>query len=188
MSLSEKPVIGAEIMHPPAAAEKPSVPAKDSYFSLEKAIEEDAASPSSPLEDYDPTVKAKPHSPFYCHPQTRTSLEQLKNESRVTILQPSSLDLESGKSSELSPAGKDGSVRVWPGKCRTAPRGLKNARKEDGTGWGCGMHRLSNRQRLLAKMMIAILLVGGIVAIGVGVSKAVGGGVYKSGDQSTTIA
>ena len=187
MSLSEKPMVGAQILRaPPPVADKAAPPSKNSYFTLERAIEEEPVSAASPLEDYNPSAHAKPHSPFYCHRPTRTSLEQLKNESRVTIHQsPSLQDLDAGNPPRLSSVGKDEAIRLWPGKHGKVPKRTKHSTQR--SGWSCSMERLSKRQRLLVKIMIAVLLVGGAVAIGVGVSKAVGGGVYKNANEDTQI-
>jgi len=177
MSLFEKPTLGAEVLPPPPISEKsPPSTSKDPYFTATQTIEEESES-LPPLEEYDPTACAKPCSPFYSHPQTRTSLEQLKSTSRISLHR--SVDLEAaGNTPRLSSVGQDaGLVRTWPGT-------KSMTRKKH--GWGC-LQRFSKNQRLAIKIGIAIVLVGTMVAIGVGVSKAVGGGVYKNNNQSTTI-
>ena len=47
--------------------------------------------------------------------------------------------------------------------------------------------RLSKKQRILAHILIALIIVGGAVGIGVGISKAVGGGVWKSINSQSQI-
>lgn len=53
--------------------------------------------------------------------------------------------------------------------------------KPRGCHW---MSNLSKMQRLLIKFVIALVIVGAMVGIGVGISLRVGGGVYK--DQNST--
>ncbi len=49
------------------------------------------------------------------------------------------------------------------------------------------MRKLNKRQKLWAKIIIALLIVGAAVGIGIGISKAVGAGVWKSTNEQAPI-
>ena len=73
---------------------------------------------------------------------------------------------------------------VWP-----SPRALrlkrKTMRREKARymlcGWTAGM---SGRTRALIKVAMAMLLVGAAVGVAIGISKAVGGGVWRSSEAT----
>ena len=56
--------------------------------------------------------------------------------------------------------------------------------KQRGCAW---FSRLSLRQKIVVKTVIGLLIIGAAVAIAVGVSVHVGGGVYKSSNTVTDI-
>lgn len=56
--------------------------------------------------------------------------------------------------------------------------------KRRGCWW---LTQLPPRQRLLAKFLIALVIVGAAVGIAVGISIRVHGGVYKSNNSTTQI-
>jgi hypothetical protein len=125
--------------------------------------------------DFDPCIGAKPHSPFYCHPTTRTSLEQLKCEVKVSCRGYYSQDLESGM---RTPPKR--SVEIH--RLQSSKLWKSDKRKH------CGCLRtLSKKQRLSLKILIAILLVGAMVGIALGITAAVGGGVWRSNNRQTPI-
>ena len=133
----------------------------------------------TPTEEYDPT-STHPFSAFYSHPTTRTSFEQHKSESKTNI-NVYEKDLELGSPSprirqSLDPARSVHSCTVWPARRQLLEKHIAMKKSE-----GCSpMRNLSKKQRLWVKILIALLIVGGAIAIGVGVSKAVGAGVWKS--------
>ncbi|MCJ1400596.1 hypothetical protein MMC11_003802 [Xylographa trunciseda] len=141
----------------------------------------------TPSEEYDPT-STHPFSAFYSHPTTRTSFEQLKSASTANVaIKVYETDLESGSrirySSEPPVSVRNKECNMWPGhrqhmqKCNA----LKQSRS-------CSpMRKLSKKQKLLVKILIALFVVGAVTAIGVGVSKAVNAGVYKNSNQQTQI-
>lgn len=49
------------------------------------------------------------------------------------------------------------------------------------------LNGLTKKQKLVVKILIAIVVIGGMVGIGLGISKAVGGGIWKSNDQTSDI-
>jgi len=181
MSLSEKPAVGAEMVKPSPTTTSPQ------QRTIERSIEDGKSSltltpvDTAPNEEYDPT-SSHPFSAFYCHPTTRTSFEQLKYESNVRV-QVHETDLEAGHSRRsLEP----------PGKSRTVKAG-RNALKRKGNPLMCDrnrwnpMRKLNKRQKLWAKIFIALLIVGAAVGFGIGISKAVGGGVWKSTNEQAPI-
>ncbi|MCJ1394277.1 hypothetical protein MMC18_007155 [Xylographa bjoerkii] len=141
----------------------------------------------TPSEEYDP-ASTHPFSAFYSHPTTRTSFEQLKSASTANVaIKVYEADLESGSrtrfSSEppVSIANKE--CNVWPGHRQLVQKSiaLKQSR-------GCiPLRKLSKKQKLFVKILIALLIIGAVTAIGVGVSKAVNAGVYKNNNQQTPI-
>ena len=74
---------------------------------------------------------------------------------------------------------------MWPSK------GICHKTNASGTIRGsraCAPYgRLSRKQRLLVQILIAVLIVGAATALGVGISKAVGAGVWKSNNRDVPI-
>lgn len=186
MSLSEKRAVGAEIVKPSPIAtspqqltiERPSEDAK-SILTL-TPVETQCPTPTG---EYDPT-STHPFSAFYCHPTTRTSFEQLKSESNVRI-QVYDADLEAGHSRKsLDPSRKSKECSVKAGRNALKKKG--NLLMRDRNRWN-PMRKLNKRQKLWAKIFIALLIIGAAVGIGIGISKAVGGGVWKSANEQAPI-
>ena len=172
MPLNEKPADGAQIVRPSPTAtchqqlgiERASEDAKSSFTLT--PVETQCPTPGG---EYDPT-STNPFSAFYCHPTTRTSFEQLKSESNVRI-QVYEADLEAGHSRKsLDPSRKSKECSMKAGR----------------NGWN-PMRKLNKRQKLWAKLLIALLIVGAAVGLGIGISKAVGAGVWKSANEQAPI-
>lgn len=72
---------------------------------------------------------------------------------------------------------------MWPS--RAALKAQKREEKHK-KSWN-PLHRLGKRQKLTAQIVIALLVIGAAVGIGVGVSRAVGGGVWSGNGQSKPI-
>ncbi|MCJ1467411.1 hypothetical protein MMC07_006035 [Pseudocyphellaria aurata] len=185
MSSNEKSVMGAHV-----AA---NVPSTSTNNLLPPNFSQDNASSTfsfTPTEDQTPTDEnppsaRHPFSPFYLHPTTRTSLEQHQSESKVHI-RVHEQDLEAGSSifpsSEVSRNHKEHAV--WP--CNNQK--YKNSSMKDMRKGGCGpLRRLSRKQRLVAKLLIGLIVVGAAVGIGIGISKAVGAGVWKNANSQERI-
>ena len=173
----------------PSLARTTTGSAQQSYFNINK---ETFLSPPGSNVEFDPCVNAAPYSPFYNHDTPRTSCEQLKSKSPLHVqirdleaqdgLTPTSTK-EKGQSVRSSTEGR---IRIWPGsrlrfgpqkKCMTKP-------KPRSCQW---MANLPRWQRILVKLLIALVVVGAMVGIGVGVSMRVGGGVYRNQDSTTKI-
>ncbi|KAI9880272.1 MAG: hypothetical protein M1830_004391 [Pleopsidium flavum] len=185
MSFNEKPTVGAEMVKPyPTTSSHPQLTvdrASDDTISSPTLTQ--AASQCPTLnEEYDPTSN-HPFSAFYCHPTTRTSFEQLKNESK-THIQVYEMDLEAAHSRKsLAQSREPKECSVWPGRNTLKKQSLLACK---GNRWN-PMRKLNKRQKLWAKILIALVIVGAAVGIGVGISKAVGGGVWKSANEQTQI-
>ncbi|CAF9906172.1 MAG: hypothetical protein HETSPECPRED_006090 [Heterodermia speciosa] len=179
MTYSEKSSIGATIL-PSSELPKPNYPAvileKPSMESLDSSYAVSAANhlPAS-KEEYDPT-STNPCSPFYSHPTTRTSFEQQKTESKTNI-RIYEHDLESG-SQVVVPMKRESkaSVEKIGKKDLCCPRRSFNP-----------MRRLSKKQKLWIKLVIALAIVGAAVGLGLGIAKATGTGVWKNANAQTQI-
>lgn len=136
------------------------------------------------LQDFDPSVGAKPSSPFYKHATPSVSMAKLKATKNARAPCPDNLydqDVESGGAvidadadTTRTEIGGDGSHReskLWAQRKRR---------------WGF-MHSLSRRQRLVLKAIIAIGTLGSMMAIALGITAAVGGGVWRSDHQHRLI-
>jgi len=125
--------------------------------------------------DFDPHIGAKPCSPFYRHNNDNDSLEFLKHEATVSAQRYGSNDLESGLS--VTPHKRSLDIHG----VRTSKLWMKKKRRCD-----C-LSSLSSRQRLAVKLVIAVFIVGAMIGIALGITAAVGGGVWKSHNQQGSI-
>ena len=192
-SMDEKPTIGASIIRtepPPDPLLRPQpshlLPYKPSLDSISPCSTNTAVeSYTSKEEGYDLT-SSNPFSVFYSHPRTRTSFEQAKSESNLH-LPLYHHDLESG--SRITHASVAEPVpelprddRVWPCS-RSKERTLlaKQQKKK-----GCSpFRRFSKKQKFWVQALIALLIIGAFTGLGLGISKAVGGGVFKNSNNSS---
>ncbi|EXJ65341.1 hypothetical protein A1O7_01682 [Cladophialophora yegresii CBS 114405] len=144
-----------------------------------------------PTSEFDPCSNAKFTSPFYLykHDSPRPSFDVSKSQDPVHVSVNDLKDLEAG-SCNLSPsisqekrdaqnAATTTRFRFWKRQkqCMTKP-------KQRGCAW---FSRLSPRQRIVVKILIGLLILGAAVAIAIGVSIKVGGGVYKSNNTTAEI-
>lgn len=152
-----------------------SPPSNDSALST-TADEKDMALDSS-----------NPFSAFYKHPDARRSMDASMNAPTPTKthldVNVYERDLESGlplsqASTQQPKPSVDGRVKectMWPSR-----QAVMDQKKRSKRAKGCSaFHSLTNKQRLWVKIIIAMLLVAAAAAVGVGISKAVGGGVWK---------
>jgi hypothetical protein len=174
---SEKPVtFGASIEEPiiPQPALR-SPPSQESNMSatMDKEANVDASNP---------------FSAFYKHPDARRSLDRSKTHLAVEV---HDRDLETGlplstASTQQPKVSVDGRVKectMWPSR-----QAMMEKKKKHQRARGCKMYRnLTNKQRLWAKIIVALLVVAAAVGLGVGISRAVGGGVWAGEGQSKEI-
>ncbi len=193
---NEKPTFGASIIHkeqqpssllrPPPSHLPPSNPSFESISPCSTIA--DQYPPTKEGNDLDP-VSLNPYSAFYSHPRTRTSFAQAKSESKINVALYSH-DLESGSrithasiadAASLEPpnhAHRDD--KVWPCS-KTRERTLLAKQRAN----GCSpFSRLSRKQKFWVQVLIALVFIGAITGLGVGISKAVGGGVFKSSSNA----
>lgn len=70
--------------------------------------------------------------------------------------------------------------KVWP--CKRQMREKQLARKK---GRRCDpLGRLSRKQKMVVQAIVVLLLIAAVTGLGVGISKAVGGGVFKNNNNS----
>lgn len=146
--------------------------------------------------------EASPFSPFYSPNPTRYSLEKNKSESKqnINVIPVTSYDTDveagltpqrttntcGGKMSLLQSKSRgDIECTVWPGQ-NALKQKKKAMRRERGKhlmccGW---MSSLSRKNRIYAKILIALIIVGIAIGVGVGISRSVGGGVWKNKDNA----
>jgi hypothetical protein len=72
----------------------------------------------------------------------------------------------------------DNDCRVWPGQDHWKQK-AKAAKRRNRRNCSCLSH-LSKRNRIIAKVLIALLIIGIAVGIGVGISKPLGAGIWHS--------
>ncbi|MCJ1253047.1 hypothetical protein MMC24_000854 [Lignoscripta atroalba] len=186
MSLDEKSVVGAQVISiDPPAASTPDRPRLTLLGASPNTLDltPTASQCPTPMEEYDPT-STHPFSAFYSHPTTRTSFEQLKSESKINI-KIYEQDLEAGTRAQPSldaSRSTNKECKVWPGKHQLIQKEIEMKRR------GCRpWSLLTNKQKVWAKILIALLIVGTAVGVGIGISKTVGGGVWKNVNSQSRI-
>lgn len=138
---------------------------------------------------------SNPYSAFYKHPEalreTRTSVHDALPANK-THLAVQEHDLEGGvplsvaSTQQQSKVSVDGRVKectMWPTRQAVLDKRKSYKRKR-----GCAFFRnLNSKQRLWAKLVIGLLVIAAAVGLGVGISRAVGGGVWAGNGQSKEI-
>lgn len=127
------------------------------------------SSPGAHSQEFDPSIGAKPCSPFYPHTSPTISYEQLTFETKNATRRSQLRDLES-----LGPYAS----------CRTdSPRRSKLWEEENKPlTW---LQTLSNKQRMALKAVVAVVTVGTMIAIALGITAAVGGAGWKVSAEKT---
>jgi len=142
--------------------------------------------------------QASAFSPFYNPNPTRYSLDAQKTESRQNInvisssaydtdveacLEPRGTNASNGTAALLSKSktrGETADSAVWPGqKALKMKKKAMKVQRNKGSLCGC-MAGFSKKTRIWIKIVIALLVVGTAIGVGVGVSRAVGGGFWKN--------
>lgn len=140
---------------------------------------------------------SNPYSAFYKHPDARRSIDNVSAPQSKTHLEINTFDrdLETGvplsaaTTQQLPKVSVDGRVRevkectMWPSRQAVLDKRKDHKRKK-----GCNLFQgLNSKQRLWIKIIIALLIIGAAVGLGVGISRAVGGGVWTGSGQSKEI-
>ncbi|KAK4451935.1 hypothetical protein QBC34DRAFT_47030 [Podospora aff. communis PSN243] len=84
------------------------------------------------------------------------------------------------KSTECTKGGPD--CQVWPG--RDHWRRKAKANKMSRHNCNCLAH-MSKRNRIIVKILIGMLIIGIAVGVGLGISKPLGAGIWKSSQQNS---
>jgi hypothetical protein len=169
LELPTEPVIGAKIINESREAqpEKQGLQAQTPQCPLTESPSIQSL-PAPTAADFDPHVGAKPCSPFYAHDDNNASLEYLKNETTIAAQKYGSNDLESG----IPSTPRKRSLDVHGVRC--SKLWIEKKRK-------CNyLSSLTRKQRLIVKLVLGFLIVGAMIGIAMGITAAVGGGVWKS--------
>jgi len=165
----------------------PLTPLKHTLQTQPSLGSEQQTSRTGPRSEFDPCSNAKVASPFYLynHDPLRPSCDTRPKSRLIRVaiqdLEAGNVDLAPTITQEKRDAQKavNGRFRWW------------SRRKESMTGpkpRGCvWLARVPPWQRLLIKIAVALLMVGAIVGIAVGISVKVHGGVYTNSDQMAQI-
>lgn len=213
MSTSNTPTtFGATIVKP---ASKPPAAANDSASlqpptldttSLTPRISQDVPSitESPSLEYHEKTFPI--YSPFYQHPPA--SFERVPHSRQGSKANVSAMekDLEAGAITPITPdddnpftskisVDRNKECKMWPSKQTLMQKRLaekKKKRDERKNCRACAPVRerwiaLSKKQQLAIEIGLAVFIVGVIVAIAVGITKAVNGSVYESQGNSAPL-
>ena len=138
----------------------------------------------------DPT---NPYSAFYKHPEARRSLDVSAPQSKTHLdINTYERDAEAchplsaATTQQQSKVSVDGRVKectMWPTR-----QTVMNNRKMDKRTRGCAFfHNMNRKQRLWAKIAIALVIIAAAVGLGVGISRAVGGGVWAGQGKNKEI-
>lgn len=78
---------------------------------------------------------------------------------------------------------------MWPhpATVKKQHKQQKTLKRSKWNCWGRTTHKMSKKQKILLQVLIALFVIGAAVGIGVGVSKAVGGGVWAGKGQTRTL-
>lgn len=192
MSADEKTTFGAVVetttpshLPQPTPPHSRSAPSRESTLSTIPSIK---STPVTPGEGHDPT---NPYSAFYSHPDARRSMDEQTPHSK-TRLEVCEYDLESGSPisvtttvspPKLSVDGKVKECTMWPSKQTMMERAKARKREQS-----CAPFRnLTRKQKLWVKILIALFVVAAAVGLGVGISRAVGGGVWAGNGHNKQI-
>jgi hypothetical protein len=136
---------------------------------------------------------SNPYSAFYKHPEARRSLDAASAPQSKTHLDVHTMerDLEAGPplsaaTTQQPKSSVDGRVKectMWPSR-----QAVMDQRKTYKRARGCNLFKnLTSKQRLWAKIIIALIVVAAAVGLGVGISRAVGGGVWAGDGKNKEI-
>jgi hypothetical protein len=177
MSLHGLGVIGAQV----AASiksndEKPPTPTVHSPSSIQStptmptpSLHHDTRS-----QEFDPHVGAKPSSPFYRHGSPTLSHEQI-------LIEPKSPPPRTRTHlRDIENAGPYSVLR------NDSPRRSKLWEQQENPPRSC-MHSLSTRQRMALKAIVAVVTVGTMIAIALGITAAVGGAAWRSSAEDNAL-
>lgn len=173
MSLHGLGVIGAQVAASVKSNdEKPSTPRiRSPSCSIQStpSLHNDARS-----QEFDPHVGAKPSSPFYRHGSPTLSYEQITFEPKSTTPRTRT------QLRDIENAGPYLALR------NDSPRRSKLWEQQENPPRSC-MQSLTTRQRMALKAIVAVVTVGSMIAIALGITAAVGGAAWRSSAEQTAM-
>ncbi|KAI4226266.1 MAG: hypothetical protein L6R36_003307 [Xanthoria steineri] len=160
-----------------------------------------APTPNTEADTYDPT-STDPFSPFYCHARASESRPRVHHTRSSTAQDP--IDLEKGHHTgvTISPVLSNGSAAAihhdnennnngtfqpahqQKSRCQNKQSLLCRSEAKKARGW---WRNLSKRQKMSVHLLIALVFVGAVTGLGIGVSKAMGTGIWKTDSASRPI-
>lgn len=177
MSLHGLGVIGAQVAASIKSNNNDKHPSSPRFHSPTSSIQSTPVPELQPLaenshRDFDPSVGAKPYSPFYSHGTPTLSQEHLTFETKAARHTHSQLhDIENAGPYLAAPTDPARRSKLW--ESQNPPRGF--------------FRSLNTRQRMTLKAIIAVVTVGTMIAIALGITAAVGGAAWRSKDESTDL-
>lgn len=128
-------------------------------------------------QEFDPHVGAKPYSPFYRHSSPTLSYEQLtletknSNNNSTPRARTHLRDIENAGPYSALRTDSPRRSKLWEGE--NQPRTC--------------MQSLSTRQRMALKAVLAVVTVGSMIAIALGITAAVGGAAWRANTEKTAL-
>jgi hypothetical protein len=191
MTANEKTAFGVTVETTPSST-LPAPPPLRAAVSHESTLSSVHSTPPSktatPRGESDHT---NPFSAFYKHPDARRSMDD-NTPTGKSHLDVYTHDLESGvpisaattvAHPKVSIDGRVKECTMWPSK-QTMLEKAKARKRER----GCNpMRSLDKKQKLWCKIFIALFIVAAAVGLGVGISRAVGGGVWTGNGKTKQI-
>lgn len=182
MSLHGLGVIGAQVAASiKSCDEKPSSPKVHSPSSIQSTptiptptIRTPSLHSDARSQEFDPHVGAKPSSPFYRHGSPTLSYEQINIEPK------SSTPRTRTHLRDIENAGPYIALR------NDSPRRSKLWEQQENPPRSC-MDSLSTRQRMTLKIIVAVVTVGSMIAIALGITAAVGGAAWRSSAEENAL-
>lgn len=165
-----------------------------------------AASREDLGDDYEDQRKIPPHSPFYQHRPDSFDRGHSRQNSKIQVAL-NEKDLEAGKPAPLTIHSSDAQpftskvsldcnkeCKMWPSKQTLMERRKAERKKKRDTKFcgGCApvvdyWETKTKRQRLIVKIVLALLCIGVVVGIAVGITIAVHGTVYVTDNRTAKI-
>lgn len=185
---NEKPVTFGAVVQDASSLETPPQAALRPQPSTNSSFNNETTTDSNPGFD-----SSNPYSAFYKHPEARRSLDASSAPQSKTHLEVDVRDLEAGsvplsaattQNPKISVDGRVKECTMWPSR-----QTIMERKKMDKRARGCKQFRsLNSKQRLWVKILIAALVVAAAVGLGVGISRAVGGGIWRGKGHTQEIA
>ena len=201
---------------PPLTPNSPNHPNLKLSVPRAKEAQVSGSQAPTPTEEFYP-FSTNPISPFYSHPQTRTSFEQLRQSisqrtsypqapapaygSHLTSPAYSSVDLELGEKlggpptyprPSFDPSMAPSSLGSRnPKPCTVWPgqEHFRMKRKEMKRSRGCWpLRNLGKKQRRWVQALLVLLVIGAAVGAGIGISIRTGAGVYHGNGNQQPIS